>query len=53
MDEREIAAGQVFQLTIRHPDGSTQQLDILAHLVELFGRDAEIPMASCSSLPVY
>jgi hypothetical protein len=30
MDEREIAAGQAYQLTIRHPDGSTQQLDISA-----------------------
>jgi hypothetical protein len=30
MDEREIAAGQVYQLTIRHPDGSTQQVDISA-----------------------
>ena len=30
MDERKIAAGQVFQLTIRHPEGSTQQLDISA-----------------------
>jgi hypothetical protein len=30
MDEQEIAAGQAYQLTIRHPDGSTQQLDISA-----------------------
>jgi hypothetical protein len=30
MDEREIAAGQAYQLTIRHPDGSTQQLEISA-----------------------
>ena len=30
MDEKEIAAGQAYQLTIRHPDGSTQQLDISA-----------------------
>jgi hypothetical protein len=30
MDEQEIAAGQTYQLTIRHPDGSTQQLDISA-----------------------
>ncbi len=30
MDAQEIAAGQVYQLTIRHPDGSTQQLDISA-----------------------
>jgi hypothetical protein len=30
MDEREIAAGQAHQLTIRHPDGSTQQLNISA-----------------------
>ena len=30
MDEREIAPGQAYQLTIRHPDGSTQQLDISA-----------------------
>jgi hypothetical protein len=30
MDAQEIAAGQAYQLTIRHPDGSTQQLDISA-----------------------
>jgi hypothetical protein len=30
MDEQEIAAGQAYQLTIRHPDGSTQQLEISA-----------------------
>jgi hypothetical protein len=30
MDEKEIAAGQAYQLTIRHPNGSTQQLDISA-----------------------
>jgi hypothetical protein len=30
MDGQEIAAGQTYQLTIRHPDGSTQQLDISA-----------------------
>ena len=30
MDEQEIAAGQAYQLTIRHPDGSTQLLDISA-----------------------
>jgi hypothetical protein len=30
MDEQEIAAGQGYQLTIRHPDGSTQQLDVSA-----------------------
>jgi hypothetical protein len=28
MDQSEIPAGQVYQLSIRHPDGSTQQLDI-------------------------
>ena len=27
-DESEIPAGQVYRLSIRHPDGSTQQLDI-------------------------
>jgi hypothetical protein len=26
--QSEIPAGQVYQLSIRHPDGSTQQLDI-------------------------
>ena len=30
VDEQEIAAGQAYQLTIRHPDGSPQQLDISA-----------------------
>ena len=30
MDEQEIAAGQAYQVTIRHPDGSTQKLDISA-----------------------
>ena len=28
LDQSEIAAGQAYQLSIRHPDGSTQQLDI-------------------------
>jgi hypothetical protein len=28
IDQSEIPAGQVYQLLIRHPDGSTQQLDI-------------------------
>jgi hypothetical protein len=28
IDESEIPAGQAYQLSIRHPDGSTQQLDI-------------------------
>ena len=28
LDQSEIPAGQAFQLSIRHPDGSTQQLDI-------------------------
>jgi hypothetical protein len=28
LDQSEIPAGQVYQLSIRHPDGSTQQLDI-------------------------
>jgi hypothetical protein len=27
-DQSEIPAGQAYQLSIRHPDGSTQQLDI-------------------------
>jgi hypothetical protein len=30
MDAQEIPAGEAYQLTIRHPDGSTQQLDISA-----------------------
>ena len=28
LDQSEILVGQVYQLLIRHPDGSTQQLDI-------------------------
>jgi hypothetical protein len=28
LDQSEIPAGQVYQLSIRHQDGSTQQLDI-------------------------
>ena len=28
IDQSEIPAGEVYQLSIRHPDGSTQQLDI-------------------------
>ena len=28
LDQSEIPAGQGYQLSIRHPDGSTQQLDI-------------------------
>ena len=28
IDHSEIPAGQVYQLSIRHPDGATQQLDI-------------------------
>jgi hypothetical protein len=28
LDQSEIPAGQTYQLSIRHPDGSTQQLDI-------------------------
>jgi hypothetical protein len=28
IDESEIPAGKVYQLSIRHPDGATQQLDI-------------------------
>jgi hypothetical protein len=28
IDESEIPADQAYQLSIRHPDGSTQQLDI-------------------------
>jgi len=28
LDQSEIPAGQAYQLSIRHPDGSTQQLDI-------------------------
>jgi len=28
LDQSEISAGQAYQLSIRHPDGSTQQLDI-------------------------
>jgi hypothetical protein len=30
MDAQEIPAGEAYQLTIHHPDGSTQQLDISA-----------------------
>jgi hypothetical protein len=28
LDQSQIPAGQVYQLSIRHPDGATQQLDI-------------------------
>jgi hypothetical protein len=28
LDQSEIPAGQAYQLSIRHPDGSTQQIDI-------------------------
>jgi hypothetical protein len=28
LDQSEIPVGQAYQLSIRHPDGSTQQLDI-------------------------
>jgi hypothetical protein len=28
LDQSKIPAGQAYQLSIRHPDGSTQQLDI-------------------------
>jgi hypothetical protein len=28
IDQSEIPPGEVYQLSIRHPDGSTQQLDI-------------------------
>jgi hypothetical protein len=28
IDQTEIPAGEAYQLSIRHPDGSTQQLDI-------------------------
>jgi hypothetical protein len=28
LDQSEIPAGQAYQLSIRHPDGSTQQLEI-------------------------
>jgi hypothetical protein len=28
LDQSEIPAGEAYQLSIRHPDGSTQQLDI-------------------------
>ena len=30
IDRSEIAEGEAYQLSIRHPDGSTQQLDISA-----------------------
>jgi hypothetical protein len=30
IDKTEIAEGEAYQLSIRHPDGSTQQLDISA-----------------------
>jgi hypothetical protein len=28
IDQSEIAAGEAYQISIRHPNGSTQQLDI-------------------------
>ena len=28
LDQSEIPAGKVYQLSIRHPNGATQQLDI-------------------------
>ena len=28
LDQSEIPAGRMYQLSIRHPDGATQQLDI-------------------------
>ena len=28
IDQSEIPAGRVYQLSVRHPDGATQQLDI-------------------------
>ena len=28
LDQSEIPAGKVYQLSVRHPDGATQQLDI-------------------------
>jgi hypothetical protein len=28
LDQSEIPAGQAYQVSIRHPDGSTQQLDV-------------------------
>jgi hypothetical protein len=28
IDQSEIPAGKVYQLSVRHPDGATQQLDI-------------------------
>src|SRR4030095_12669685 len=31
IDRSEIPEGEAYQLSIRHPDGSTQQLDISAH----------------------
>jgi hypothetical protein len=30
IDQSEIPAGEAYQLSVRHPDGSTQQLDISA-----------------------
>jgi len=30
IDRSEIAEGEAYQLSVRHPDGSTQQLDISA-----------------------
>jgi hypothetical protein len=30
LDQSEIPAGEAYQISIRHPDGSTQQLDISA-----------------------
>ncbi len=46
LDQSEIPAGKVYQLSIRHPDGATQQLDISAknyHALKLqkHGQDPE------------
>jgi hypothetical protein len=56
MDEKEIAAGQAYQLTIRHPDGSTQQLDISAQnykglKLEGLGKMAKSAAASRAAAP--
>jgi len=46
LDQSEIPSGQAYQLSIRHPDGSTQQLDIS----EKNYRD--LRLAGCEQRPV-
>jgi len=37
IDQSEIPAGQAYQLSIRHPDGSTQQLTSLSRITVTWG----------------